>query len=101
MERSTQLVIGVAVFLLAALTAFALYRWRQRDRARRVEAWVGAYLSDRFGRLPDALSVNCSDDRWWPVLVAFDHPGTGIRHRLQFTCYGPPATFAILAEKDG
>jgi hypothetical protein len=36
----------------------------------------------------------------WPVLVAFDTPGTGIRHSLQFTCTGTISTFALLSEKE-
>jgi hypothetical protein len=97
-EISAAVWVGIAVFAVAAV-GFAIYRQRLRMRARRVEGWVRGYLSDRYGRLPDQLSINCSDDRLWPVLVAFDDPRSGGRHRLQFACPGPHSTFALLSEK--
>lgn len=100
MERNTEVLIGIAALAVTALSAFALYRWWQRRRARRVEGWVRGYLSDRYGRLPENLSVNCSDDRLWPVLVGFDSPGTAARARLQFSCPGANATFRLLLETE-
>jgi hypothetical protein len=35
---------------------------------------VKNYLCVRYGELPNPLSINCSDDPLWPVLVAFDTP---------------------------
>jgi hypothetical protein len=100
MESNTHLLIGMAALAAAALAALALYRWRARRRARRVEGWVRGHLSDRYGRVPDRLSIDCSDDRLWPVLVAFDHPRTGLRHSLQVACWGPQSTFSLLSEKE-
>jgi hypothetical protein len=99
MERSTAVLIGMATLGLVALAAFAVYRRRQRHRVRRVEGWVKDYLCARYGELPNRLSINCSDDPLWPVLVAFDAPRTGIRHSLQFTCGATHSTFALLAGK--
>ena len=100
MEKSTELWIGIATLALVALAALAVYRRRQRHRVRRVEGWVKDYLSARYGELPNRLSINCSDDPLWPVLVAFNAPRTGIRHRLRFTCGAAHSTFALLAEKE-
>ena len=99
MDRSVELVTGIAVILAVALAAFAVYRWLLRRRVHRVEAWVRAYLVDRYGGLPDRLHIHCSDDARWPVLVSFLAPTTGSRQRLQFACGGAPSTFALAAEK--
>jgi hypothetical protein len=100
METSAQALVGMAGLALAALAAFALYRWRQRQRVRRVETWVKDYLVARYGVLPNDLNINCSDDTLWPVLVAFDGPRAGSRHSLQFACPGRPSTFSLLSEKE-
>jgi hypothetical protein len=100
MDGSVEALVVMAVSALAALAAFAVYRWRQRRRVRRVEGWVEAYLVDRYGKLPAGLHINCSDDTLWPVLVAFDGPGGGPRHRLQFACPGPDATCSLLSEEE-
>ena len=100
MERSTELLIAVASLALVALAAFAVYRRRQRHRVRRVEGWVRDYLRARYGELPTRLSINCSDDPLWPVLVAFNAPGSGVRHNLRFTCGATHSTFALLGDKD-
>lgn len=100
MEKSIEVLIGMAALGLAATAAFAVYRWRQRNRVRRVEKWVKDYLCARYGELPNPLSINCSDDPLWPVLVAFDTPRTGIRHSMQFTCGGRDSTYALLSEKE-
>jgi hypothetical protein len=60
---------------------------------------VEEFLSARYGGLPDRLAINSSDDALWPVLVAFDGPGTGTRHRLRFACAGAPSEFALLSEE--
>jgi hypothetical protein len=99
MEKSAEVLIGMAALGFTVVAAFVVYRWRQRKRIRRVEEWVKDYLCLRYGELPNPLSINCSDDALWPVLVAFDTPRTGIRHSLQFTCGGTQATFALLSEK--
>jgi hypothetical protein len=100
MENSAELLIWVAALGLTAAAVFVVYRWRQHERIRRVENWVKDYLRVRYGELPHPLSINCSDDPLWPVLVAFDTPRTGSRHSLQFTCGGADSTFALLAEKE-
>jgi hypothetical protein len=101
MARSTEVLIGMAALVLAALAAFTVYRWRMRQRGLRVRAGVEGWLSVRYGGLPKDLSIDCSDDSLWPVLVAFDDPRTGTRHRLQFTCNGQPSTVLLLADSEG
>jgi hypothetical protein len=100
MEKSTAILIGMAALGLTTVAAFAIHRWRQKKRRHQVGRWVKDYLCVRYGELPDRLSINCSDDSLWPVLVAFDAPRTGIRHNLQFTCDGTHSTFALLSEKE-
>jgi hypothetical protein len=103
MDNSMAVLIGVAALVPAALAAFAFYRWRQRQRVRGVGRWVKGYLVARFGEaggVPGRLTINCTDDRQWPVLVAFDDPRTRIRHNLQFACAGPPSSFSLLSEKE-
>jgi hypothetical protein len=85
---------------LTALAGVSLYRWQQRIRVRQVGGSIKDYLVARFGKLPDHLSINCSDDTLWPVLVAFDDARTGSRHSLQFACLGPPSTLSLLSEKE-
>jgi hypothetical protein len=97
MENMPILVVVSAV-ALAALAAFVAYRWQKRQRDRGVKEWVVAYLRDHFGGPLDRLTVNCSDDTLWPVLVSFDVPRTRLRHRLQFACPGSPATLSLLSE---
>jgi hypothetical protein len=100
METRVVALIGMAVLLFAALAAVALYRWRQRKRVHRVEGRVKDYLLGRYGGLPSRLNINCSDDPLWPVLVAFDNPRTGVRHRLQFDWREPAADLALLSEQE-
>jgi hypothetical protein len=88
MDRSIEVLIGMSAVVIAGLVAYAIYRWQQRKRVHRVERWVKEYLSARYGELPAALHIDCSDDRLWPVLVDFISPRTGVRHHLQFTCGG-------------
>jgi hypothetical protein len=98
METSTQVLIGIAVAIVASLGGFAVYKWRQRQRVRQVKKWLENYLIVRFGELPNPLNINCSDDPLWPVLVAFSSPRTGIRHKLQFSCQDPHRTCSLLSE---
>jgi hypothetical protein len=100
MEKSLVALIGMAGVALAALGIFALYRWQQRKRVRRVKNGVKDYLVLRYGELPNDLNINCSDDALWPVLVSFDDSHTGRRHRLQFGCWGPVSTLSVLSEKE-
>ena len=100
MDSSVEVLIGMAVVGIAGLVAYAIYRGRQRRRVHRIEGWVKEYLSDRYGELPVALRIGCSDDRLWPVLVHFTGPCPGVRHRLQFSCGGTRSTFALLSEKE-
>jgi hypothetical protein len=99
MERHVQVLFMVGVVAIVGLAAFVYYRWRQRERVRGIKEWVGAYLLERFGGPLDQLSVNCSDDSLWPVLVGFDNPRTGLRHRLQFSCPGSRSTFSLLSQE--
>jgi len=100
MARNTEALIGMAALALTALAAFAVYRWWMRQRVLPVRAGVGGWLSDRYGGLPKGLSIDCSDDPLWPVLVAFDDPGTGTRHRLRFACNGQPPTVSLVADSE-
>ena len=100
MERSIEVLMGMAAAALAALAAFAVYRWRQRKRVRQAETWVNAYLSTRYGELAAGPSINCSDDPLWPVLVTFTDPRTGVRQRLQFDYRGAGSPLALLSEKE-
>ena len=97
MDGSAAVLIGVAGSVVG-LVAYAVYR-RQRGRARRVERWVREYLAGRYGEVPAPLHVNCSDDRLWPVLVAFSSPRTGARHRLRFDCPGAGSSLSLLSEE--
>lgn len=101
MEKHMPLVFMVAGVAAVALAAFAWYRWRQRQRVRGVEAGVRDYLTGRFGRSLERVSINCSDDLLWPVLVGFDDVQTGLRHRLQFSCQGPPSALRLVSEESG
>lgn len=100
MDRSVEVLIGMAAPVIAGLVVYVIYRWLQRRRVHRIEGWVEEYLSNRYGELPPSLRIACSDDRLWPVLVDFIGPRTGVRHRLQFTCDGTHSTFALLSSKE-
>jgi hypothetical protein len=100
MDRNLGVLMGMAGLAVVALSAFTVYRWRQRGRIRRIKAWVSRFLSDRYGALPGRLTINCSDDPLWPVLVGFDHPTNSMRHSLQFACAGRPSAYSLLSETD-
>lgn len=97
MNTTSAALIGTAGVALLAL-AFAVYRWQQRKRVRRVEQWVREYLAERYGEVPDDLHINCSDDTNWPVLVSFNSRQNGTSHRLQFVCGRTIPTFFLLSE---
>ena len=98
MAGSTAVLIAMVAF--TAVAAFAVYRWWQRRRVLRVEQWIKEYLSVHYGALPDHVNINCSDDRLWPVLVAFESSRTGSRHSLRFACGGPESTFSLLSDSE-
>ena len=94
---------GVTVFLvpvlaIAAIGAFFVYRWRQRQRVLAMNVGIREYLCQRFGQLPDNLTINCSDDPLWPILVSFTTPPYDDKHHLQFMYSGPISTLALLSE---
>jgi len=99
MTENMTLLMGVAV-LLAALTAFGMYRWRRRRRIHEITNWIKSYLLARCGEMPEHLHINCTDDRLWPVLVTFDRTRQGTRHSLQFRCSEARSTFVLLSEKE-
>lgn len=84
--------------VLVAIAAFAGYRWYQAGRTARIKKWVRSFLSDRYGRVPHPLSIQCTDDTRWPILVGFRTDNNQIRHRLQFICPGARHTFALVSE---
>lgn len=86
--------------ILTALTAFACYRWSERQRAARVDAWVRSFLATRYGALPEHLHIICTDDRRWPVLVSFDRSASGTRHLLHFICAGASSRFFLKSETE-
>ncbi len=98
MDKSIETLAGMAAAALLAVVAVAVYRQGRHRRARRVEASARAYLFDRYGQLPKNLTINCSDDTLWPVLVAFDHPKSGVRQRLQFGVRERDTSLALLSE---
>jgi hypothetical protein len=99
-DKSAEVLVWMAAFLVAGLTATAVYRWRLRRRAGRVRESVKDYLVVRYGSLPNRLTINCSDDPLWPVLAVFDGPGPGSRHRLQFASPRPGSVLRLLSEDD-
>ncbi len=96
--------IGLAVYVGAAallvFAAYASYRWRMKERARRVKGWVTEFLVARHGAPLIDLHINCSDDPLWPVLASCRNPRTGARHSLRFSCPGAPSTFALASESE-
>jgi hypothetical protein len=100
MWNSAALWIGITGVGLAAVAAFVVYRWREQERIAQIKTWVKEFLCARYGELPNPLSINCSEDPLWPILVGFDTPRTGMRHRLQFTCERTFSTFALLSDME-
>jgi hypothetical protein len=99
MDQTTELLTGVAAAAVAALAAFAIYRWRQRERVRSVKTWVKTYVADHYDGTAANLRIDCSDDPLWPVLASFDNSRSGLRHRLEFTCCGRQSSYALVSEK--
>ncbi len=100
MDGNNAILIGLVVGAVVGLLAYIVYRSRQRRRVYRVEKRVKEYLSGRYGKLPRPLRINCSDDLRWPVLVDFEGPGTGVRHRLQFACAGAGFSLSLLCDTE-
>jgi hypothetical protein len=96
--NATVEVLTVLVLSFAALTAFAVYRWRQRQRVCRIKGWINEFLVARFSVLPKNLTVSCSNDLFWPIMVDFDDPRSGAPQRLQFVCGKARSTFALRTE---
>jgi hypothetical protein len=99
MDKATEVLTGVAAAAVAALAAFAVYRWRQRKRFRSVKTWIKTYVAEHYDGTVADLRIDCSDDPLWPVLVSFGHDRSGLRHRLEFTCAGRQSSFALWSEK--
>jgi hypothetical protein len=95
MSVGNGLLIAIVGLVAAAVASFIIFRWRQRDRVRRVKEWVGHYLSNRYGAAPGRLNLICSDDRSQSVLASFDHPTTGIRENVRFACAGSPSVWSV------
>jgi hypothetical protein len=93
------MLVGMAAAALLAVVVVAVYRRGWHRRALRVGTSARAYLFNQYGQLPKNLTINCSDDTLWPVLVAFDRPKTGVRHRLQFGVRERDTSLALLSEK--
>lgn len=89
----------IGVVALVALLSFAWYRRRVRQRSRAVHQWLKDYLAIHFRGL-DNLRIDCSDDALWPVLVSFEGPGAGVRHRMRFVCSGAPSTYALVLDQE-
>jgi len=82
-----QLQIFVGILALLAVVSFEVYRREQRRRVAGVNALVRSFLLARYGALPEALLMHCTDDQLRPVLVTVDNPSEGeARHRL---CWPP------------
>jgi hypothetical protein len=85
--------------LLVTLVAIGIHRWIQERRKARVKLWIGDFLASRYGKLPENLQINCTDDQLWPVIVTFDG-ASGSRHLLHFTCAGAPTKFCLASERE-
>lgn len=91
---------GVLILIAAALIAIpALLRWQELWRIYRGNKWIRAFLIQRYGALPNNLSITGFEDFLCPVIVRFDHPDTGVRHRMQFSCQGATSTFDLRSER--
>jgi len=91
--------LGIASLIVATFAVFAFFQWQERRRVHRVRKWVSHFLVVRYGVLPNRLSINCFEDFLSPVIVRFDHPISGIQHRMQFSCPGSVASFDLLSER--
>ncbi len=100
MERVAEVLIPAAALASLALAAYVGYAWRRRSRVRRAEGWVRDYLMARYGGLPDRLSIDCSADPLWPVLVNFTEQQTGARRHLRFSWAGGAAPPELTSERE-
>ena len=89
----------LAGILLVTLVACGVHRWVQVRRRARIKLWISDYLASRYGRLPDNLHINCTDDQLWPVIVTFN-VASGSRHVLHFNCAGAPTKFCLASEQE-
>lgn len=99
MSNTFEVLMGIGA-LVVAIVSFVVYRSVQRARVIRVKAWIKDFLSGRYGGLPEHLSINCTDDQRWPVLVEFSRPLSATRHRLQFMCSGDSSNYKLASEKE-
>jgi hypothetical protein len=99
--ETVRVLTAAAVLAPAVLIVFAVYRWRQRQRADQIHGRVKDFLSARYGELPRDLHIISSDDTLWPVVVSFHNPRGGMRHLLQFDCPGPASTLTFRSEEEG
>lgn len=98
MDKDVEVLAWAAALAGVALAAFLVYRWRLRARARRITAWVEAYLARRDGGTRNEVQVGSTSDRLWPVLASFVDGKTGARHRLRFACGGDELTYSLVSE---
>jgi hypothetical protein len=70
MDQTTELLTGVAAAAVAALAAFAIYRWRQRERVRSVKTWVKTYVADHY----DGTAANLRIDSRFAASPATQKP---------------------------
>jgi hypothetical protein len=99
MDKATEVLTAAAAAAVAALVTFAIYRWRRRERAHSVKAWVKTYVAEHYDGTVADLRIHCSDDPLWPVLASFDNARTRLRRRLEFTCSGRQSSYALVSEK--
>jgi hypothetical protein len=100
MNNSAEVLIGMAALAIIAMVAFIVFAYWQKRRNQQIVKWVQNFLLVRYGELPGALHINCSNDRRWPVLATFKTPNTGTLHSMHFSCGGTEASYAVVSEKD-
>jgi len=83
------------------LTTFVLFRLSARNRVRLVTGWVREELQGRFGVTLRAPSINCTENRQWPILVVVDCRPTGELHRIRYSCTGARDTLKVTSETQG
>jgi hypothetical protein len=96
MTDMTQMLALAGGVAIVGLIVLAIFRAQQRERVRRINAWVRDYLflNHKSDFLRD-LRINCSSDSLWPVIVRFIDSRTGVHHCLQFACSGSTSTFCL------
>lgn len=88
-----------ACVAVAVCAALAFFQWQERRRVRRVGTWVRNLLVNRYGALPERLSISGFEDFLCPVVVRFVHPNTGVQHRMEFSCPGSVSSFQLISER--